>query len=565
MHAPHAKGRHAISSSTPQEQPMLTGCVPWPKELAERYRREGYWRGETLATLLRSREDGQGARIAVIAGDRRLTFDALDRRADRLAAGLRERGLRAGDRVVVQLPNVPEFVTLSVALFRLGALPVFALPAHRRSEIAYLCAHAQATAYVIPDVFQGFDYRPLAAEVRAGTATLRDVLVVGHPADDFIALSEVDAEPVELPPPSPQEVAFFLLSGGTTGAPKLIPRTHDDYAYQLRTTAADMGFDETGVYLAALPVAHNAALGCPGLLGALRAGGRVVLASSPSPGDIFPLIAREGVTLTTLMPSLLSLWMETASLFPMDLSRLVIEVGGARLAPEVALAVRTTLRCTLSHWFGMAEGLLCHTRLDDPDDVIAHTQGQPICPADELRVVDDADQPVPVGTPGQLLVRGPYTLRGYYGVPQYNATAFTRDGFLRTGDLVRLTTEGRLAVEGRVKDVVNRGGEKVPAGELEEHLLAYPTVQRAAVLSVPDAMMGEKTCAVIVAATPVPTLAELREFLSVCGLAHYKLPDRLEIVDELPYTSLGKVNKIKLLESLGHRLPPSARSTTTAG
>lgn len=515
---------------------MLAGCVEWPSEFATRYRRDGYWTGERLGDLLRGVDP---ARVAVVHGTRRLTYGALDAEASRLAGGFARLGVRPGDRVVVQLPNIPEFVTVSVALFRLGAVPVYALPAHRRAEIEYLCEHTEAVAYVVPDVHAGFDFRSLARSLRP-----LSVVVVGEPAE-FVALADL-AGPFEDSAPGPGEVAFMLLSGGTTGLPKLIPRTHDDYAYQLRATAAELGFDTTGVYLAALPAAHNAALGCPGVLGTLRTGGRVVLASSPSPDEVFPLIAREGVTLTTLMPAFLPLWAELAPVFGVDLRGLVVEVGGARLDPEVAEAVRDKLGCRLTRWFGMAEGLLSFTRLDEPPDVLVKTEGRPLCAADELRVVDTALRDVPPGEVGELLVRGPYTLRGYYRAPDYNATTFTPDGFLRTGDLVRFTADGHLVVEGRIKDVVNRGGEKVSPGEVEAHLSAHPSVAEAAVIAIPDPSLGEKTCAVVVPTGQAPTLAGLRDFLAARGLAGYKLPDQLRVVTELPRTSLGKVNKAAL-------------------
>jgi 2,3-dihydroxybenzoate-AMP ligase len=543
------------------EDAVLAGCRPWPQELAERYRSAGYWRGEVLGDLLRDQvAQGAGERVAVVAGQRRRSYAELDATADRLAAGLAGYGVRAGDRVVVQLPNSPEFVTVSVALFRLGALPIYALPAHRRAEISYLCRSTGAVAYVIPDVAGRFDFRDLAREVRAEVPDLA-VLVAGEPAE-FTALAQLECPPRELPRPDPGEVAFFLLSGGTTGLPKLIPRTHDDYAYQLRATAQEMGFTADGVYLACLPVAHNAALGCPGLLGALRAGGRVVLAASPSPDEVFPLIAAEGVTLTTLMPAFLPLWAELRELSGVDLSGLTIEVGGAPLDPAVARRVDAALGARLTRWFGMAEGLLVFTRPEEPAEVRASTEGRPLCPDDELRVVDEQDRPVPRGEVGELHARGPCLLRGYYRAEEYNDRVFTADGYLRTGDLVRLDEAGRLVVAGRIKDVINRGGEKVAPEEVESHLLHHPLIREVSVVGVPDRVLGEKTCAVVVAPDgALPTLASVKELLTGRGLAGYKLPDRLEVVDSLPRTSLGKVDRKALravLLSRPRRAPGSA-------
>ncbi|RJL27237.1 (2,3-dihydroxybenzoyl)adenylate synthase [Bailinhaonella thermotolerans] len=518
-----------------------------PEDFAERYRRAGYWRGETLGGLLRDWAARDGGRIAVVDEAGSHGYAALDAWADRLAAGFRALGAGPGRPVVVQLPNVAAFAAVSVALFRAGAPPVFALPTHRRSEISYLCEASEAVAYVIPDVHHGFDHRALAGEVLASAKTVEHVIVAGDPGGEFLALGDVERAPEPIMDgPRPDDVAFFLLSGGTTGLPKLIPRTHDDYAYQLRATAEGLEFGEDGVYLAVLPVAHNAALGCPGLLGALRAGGRAVLLTSPSPDEAFPLIESQGVTLTTLMPPLVTLWLEAAEFYDVDFSRLLVQVGSARFAPETARRVTGELGARLTHWFGMAEGLLTYTRLDDPEDVVIHTQGRPLSPADEIRVVDEHDRDVPPGEIGELLTRGPYTLRGYYRVPEHNARAFTPDGFLRTGDLVRLTPRGDMVVEGRVKDVINRGGEKVAAGEVEDLLVTHPAVREAAVVAMPDAVMGERACAFVVPRGAPPALEELRSHLRGQGLADYKLPDRLELIGALPLTKVGKVDKAAL-------------------
>jgi 2,3-dihydroxybenzoate-AMP ligase len=227
-------------------------------------------------------------------------------------------------------------------------------------------------------------------------------------------------------------------------------------------------------------------------------------------------------------------------------------VGGAKLAAEPAAQIPKALGCTLQQVFGMAEGLLNYTRLDDPSELVETTQGRPLSPADEIRVVDpDTGEPVPEGETGELLTRGPYTLRGYYRAPEHNARSFTPDGFYRTGDLVRRLPSGHLVVEGRHKDQINRGGEKIAAEELEGHLLAHPAVHDAAVVGVPDPMMGERTCAFVVARGEPPTLPALKEFLRERGVADYKWPDRLELVDTFPRTPVGKISKKELSARLG--------------
>ncbi|WP_104981928.1 (2,3-dihydroxybenzoyl)adenylate synthase [Sorangium cellulosum] len=542
-----------------ERRQALGGWTPWPPELADLYRRAGYWRGETFGDLLRERAARHPDRIALVGDDRRLSYGELDQRADRLAAGLLRLGIQPGDRVVVQLPNLAAFFEVCFALFRLGALPVLALPAHRRAEITYFCEHTEAVAYVIPDRDGGFDYRELARQVRREARTLKHVLVAGEPGE-YTALSSLLEGPVELPEPAAGDVAFFQLSGGSTGVPKLIPRTHDDYLYSVRASAEICALDAGSVYLAVLPVAHNFTLSSPGSLGTLYAGGRVVLSRRPSPDEAFRWIEREQVTMTALVPPLASVWLEAARTTRHDLSSLrVLQVGGAKLSSEVARRVRPTLGCTLQQVFGMAEGLVNYTRLDDPDAVTLETQGRPISPHDEIRVVDDEDRDVEGGQVGHLLTRGPYTIRGYYKADAHNAKAFTRDGFYRTGDLVRRTPSGHLIVEGRAKDQINRGGEKIAAEEVENHVLAHPAVRDAALVAMPDVHLGERSCAFLVPRGQPPPGREINAFLRERGVAPYKVPDRIEWLETLPTTSVGKVDKKALRQWIADRLAQGAR------
>ncbi|MYW21365.1 AMP-binding protein, partial [Streptomyces sp. SID2955] len=219
---------------------MLEGFTTWPQEFADRYRERGHWQGRTLGSLLRDRAEATPNAVAVVDGQRRWTYRELDLRAARLAAGLHGLGLTPGDRVLVHLPNTAEFLELSFALFRLGAVPVMALPAHREAEIAHLLALSEAVAYVVPDTHLGFDHRRLARSVREKAPSLRHILVTGD-AEEFTSLASVPATPRPLPEPEPSDVAVLLLSGGTTGAPKLIPRTHDDYLYNASASAEVTG------------------------------------------------------------------------------------------------------------------------------------------------------------------------------------------------------------------------------------------------------------------------------------------------------------------------------------
>ncbi|QGZ52068.1 AMP-binding protein [Streptomyces sp. QHH-9511] len=551
---PRESSRNVTHFATEPPSPRTSGLTPWPANSAARYVAAGHWDGRTLGTMLRGWTAEYGDRLAIVAGPERLTYRQLDERADRMAAGLADLGIRAGDRVLVQLPNTGAFPVLFFALARLGAIPALTLPAHRVTEIGHLARLSEAVAYVIADEYAGFDYRELAAAVRAGAPALRHVLVAGDPGP-YTALAKVDAEPRDFPDPDPADIALLLVSGGTTGVPKLIPRTHNDYGYNARASAQTCELSAETVYLACLPIAHNFPLACPGMLGTLSVGGRVVLSPSPAPGDAFPLIEAERVTHTALVPPLIPLWTDAAEWDPADISSLrILQAGGSKLSADLARTIPGTLGCSVQQVFGMAEGLLNYTRSDDDPETVALTQGRPLSEDDELRVVDANGQDVAPGEVGELLVRGPYTLRGYYRAPEVNAAAFTPDGYYCSGDLVRRLPSGHLIVEGRVKDTIDRNGESVSAEEVEGHVTAHPQVRRCAAVGLPDSGQGERICAVIVPDGPsVPTLQSLRAFLLERGVAAFKLPDRVESVADLPLTAIGKIDKRALVRMLEGR------------
>ncbi|MGH3753273.1 MAG: (2,3-dihydroxybenzoyl)adenylate synthase [Pseudonocardiaceae bacterium] len=523
------------------------GFVPFRSELAQRYRAAGYWRGRPLGELLRRSARRRPDRTAVAGQDRMLSYAELDAAADRLASGLTELGLAPGDRIVVQLGNTPTFAVALFGLLRAGVVPVLALPAHRTHEIGHLAAVSEAVGYLIPDRIGTFDYRSLAAQVCQQAPSVRHVLVDGDPGP-YTALAGVDATPCTLPEPDPGSIAVLLVSGGTTGPPKLIPRTHDDYDYNARASAEVCGLDADDVYLVTLPAAHNFPLACPGILGTLGVGGTAVFLDDPSPECAFAAIERHRVTVTAVVPPLAQLWCAAAEWEPADLRSLrLLQVGGSKLARSHARQVRPALGAQLQQVFGMAEGLLNFTRLDDPDDLVEISQGRPMSAHDEIRIVDDDGREVAPGAEGELLVRGPYTIRGYYRAPEHNLRAITPDGFYRSGDRVRRLDTGHLVVTGRLKDVVNRGGENVAADELEEHLVAHPAIAQATVIGVPDEALGERICAVLVVRGAAPTLPEVKEFLTSRGLAAYKTPDLVRTAPSLPVTAVGKIDKRAVL------------------
>lgn len=529
----------------------ISDFVRVPNERAKRYRRAGWWRADRLTDMVLRAADTHPEREALTSGPRRLTFGQLAAAVDAAAARLDHRGVRRGDPVVIQLPNDIEFVVLVLALLRVGAPAVLVPHALREYELNRILALVKPVALAMPARSRRFDHLAMAQRLQTRTPSVRQLLIAGGTSADAVDLDALCAPGDDVPPYKadvrPGDPAVLLLSSGSTGPPKLMVRTHEDYSYVLRTTSeiADVGPDT--VYLAVLPVSHTFSLAYPGVLGTLAAGGRVVFGSPEDPMATLKLMAGERVTHTAAVPALVTQWLAVAEHAERPGALSVLQVGGAKLDSATACAATTTFGCTVQQVYGMSEGLTNYTRLDDPECVIVATQGRPASPGDELRVVDDAGNDVPDGATGELLTRGPFTIAGYFRDATATSRSFTPDGFYRTGDLVRRHPSGNLVVVGRIKNVVNRGGEKICAEELEQAVLRDPRVAAAAVVAAPHPVLGETACLFVVrAGTEELTLPSIRQFLRNAGLASYKLPEQLSILDTMPLVGLGKVDRTAL-------------------
>ena len=250
--------------------------------------------------------------------------------------------------------------------------------------------------------------------------------------------------------------------------------------------------------MAILPLGHNYNLASPGILGAFYVGGTVVLAPSTDTAEIFASCERERVTVIAAVVPLISAWLGSDEPKRFDHSSLkVVQNGGARLAPELRQRLLSELGCTPQEIYGTAEGLINMTRLDDPLELILHSSGRPVCEDDEIAVVDDDGRELPDGEAGELITRGPYTIRGYYRAPEKNTEAFTSDGFYRMGDIVRKWGRN-IQAEGRRKDLINRGGEKISCEEVENFIHRHPAVKSACLVAMPDPVFGEKACAFVI-------------------------------------------------------------------
>jgi mycobactin salicyl-AMP ligase len=549
-------------NTTPPLAGGLQGFVPFPADRAASYRAAGYWAGRTLGTILtdaaRRWPDRIAVRDALPGGE--LSYAELDERANRAAAGLRGLGIASGDRMLLQLPNGCQFAVALFGLLRAGAIPVMCLPGHRAAELGHFADVSQATGLLIADAASGFDYPAMARNLVEEHPTLKYVIVDGDPGP-FISWTQLcrqDPAGSAVPPADPESAALLLVSGGTTGLPKLIPRTHNDYVFNASASAEVCRLTADDVYLVVLSAGHNFPLACPGLLGAMTVGATTVFGTDPSPEAAFAAIARHGVSVTALVPALAKLWAQACDWEPVTPKSLrLLQVGGSRLEPGDARLVKAALTPGLQQVFGMAEGLLNYTRLDDPAELVENTQGRPLCAGDELRIVDGAGEPVTPGEEGELLVRGPYTLNGYFRAERDNERSFDSDGFYRSGDLVRRRDDGNLVVTGRVKDVICRGGETIAAADLEEQMLSHSAIFSAAAVALPDPYLGEKICAAVVFNGESVSLSELNAYLDERGVAAHARPDMLVTMAALPTTPIGKIDKKAIARQVGAgpRLP----------
>ncbi len=530
--------------------------VPFAPERVAEYRRLGLWGDRTIAGEFSAVAERFPDEPAVITGAGRMTFGELDERTDRVAFGLAELGLAPGDRVLFQVTNRLETVVAWYGVMKAGLIPVCTLAAHRAHEIGQIGRRTEAVAHLVDAGPGSFDLVAFAQQ-QQGHATLRQILTIGavpggtgariedlgRDADPAIARKVVQNIQSGI---DPDEVAVFQLSGGTTGVPKVIPRLHAEYWYNARAYAAAWGWDHTTRNGHLIPLIHNAGIVC-GLHGPHSVGGCLVLTTADL-REALPLLSAASVTDVLLGHGHYSA-VGTEGFADLARTLRTVVLSGAKV-PDALFERLEELGLWSGQLFGMGEGLFTVTPTDSPREARLTTVGSPISPADRVRVLDPATQDeVPDGQTGELCCAGPYTLNGYFDAPEHNQRAFTSDGMYRTGDLVSVRTiDGRcyLAVEGRIKDVINRGGEKINAEEVELLLLRHPGIAAAAVVPMPDERLGERACAYVVATAEPLDLAEVRRHLDELGVAKFKWPERLEWIDELPKTPVGKINKKRL-------------------
>jgi 2,3-dihydroxybenzoate-AMP ligase len=543
--------------------------VSYPADVVERYRSAGLWGTRPIAAELHEVAVRRGSHVAVVTKDGSLTYDQLDTTSDRLALGLADLDLLPGDRVVVQLTNRLHTVVAWYGLLKAGLVPVCTLAAHRAHEIGAISRKVGAVAHLVEWSPSGFDLVSFAVGLQEGHPTLRHVLTAGAPsggpgtaiealvdsADPVLARKHVAAVQAAV---DPDDVACFQLSGGTTGVPKVIPRLHAEYWYNARAFAAASGWDEDTRAAHMIPLIHNAGITCA-LHSVHSVGGTLILAT-PVLDQALSVLAREKATDVLVGHGHFGVVDHPLFAEAMASMRRVV-LSGAKVPERVFTAIERQ-GVWVGQKFGMGEGLFTMTTPTASRETRLTTVGVPISSLDEVRVLEPGTETeLPDGSVGELVCRGPYTLRGYFDAPDVNATAFTSDGFYRTGDLVVLRDvdgERCLSIEGRLKDLINRGGEKVSAEEVELLLLRHPGIRAAAVVAMPDPRLGERACAYLVPTAEPLSMREVQDHLDGLCLAKFKWPERLEWVSQLPKTPVGKVDKKRLRDEIGSKVAHGA-------
>lgn len=538
----------------------LNGVVYQSHDRLTRYVDAGVLTDETLVSAFNDACRRYPSRVALSEVGWTCTYAELDTITDKAASAFLDLGLKPRDRVIFQLPNSKELMIAFLGCLKAGLIPICTLAAHRQLEIGYLGNHASARAHIIPANDPRFDFIGFSKDMRErvpslavtittqGTTDTSDdqvhsleALISG--ADASVAKTRVTAVPHD-----PFQVALFQLSGGTTDVPKIIPRFHNEYLYTLRTVVGFHQLDETLVSFTPNPMLHNAPMACawgP----ALFFGGEVAISGSLDPEAVGPLLEQRKPNWLIVPPVVLFRLKDTGWLDRIDFSNakgFSVTAGVERFRSFVGGAPAWPL-------FGMTEGLLAYCNASDPLEALHMTVGRPLSPHDEIKILaPGSERELADGEIGELVIRGPCTILGYFDAEERNKVAFTSDGFYRSGDLMRIKViQGTryLVFEGRLKDVVSRGGEKINCEEIERVALNHPNVNAIAVVAMPDRTYGEKACAFVIPA-PGQTLSvvDLGAFLGQQGLAKFKWPERIELVSEFPLTSSGKLSKPKLRE-----------------
>lgn len=543
----------------------IEGFTEYAQEDREKYNVRRWWLGMTWGDLFDKATDIYPDKIGLVDGTGRWTYKELREKVDRLAISLMKRGIKPKDWVLLQFPNWYEYVVSFFAMQKIGALTLLLIPRHNQSEINHLCSLTKPVAWMVPKQYGKIDYEPIIHDVLKENPQIQNIIQVRpdkkgtYPTfDELIEEGELTPEglrSLDERRPDPDEVSHIMPTGGTTGLPKASVRTHNCYICNIEYHSRVWEITSNDTLMVVTPVGHSMAMHW-GIGAAFLNFSKLVLLDSTKPEDICEWIQREKVTAIPSVPALIARIINMEGLEKYDLSSLKkICVGGAPSTPELLRGAYEKLKCIVINGFGSSEGTNTATRPGDSIDIICNSVGRPVCPYDTIKIIDEKGNEVPPGVEGELVSKGPGIFTGYFKSQDENTEIFTDDGFFKTGDKARKDQFGNITITGRIKDIINRGGEKISALEIEHRLSAHPQIQEAAVVGMPDQVLGERICAYIVLRPGAkPTFEEIIAFLKANGASVQQLPERIEFIEALPATKVGKVDKKALREDIKKRL-----------
>ena len=552
---------------------VFEGFRPYDPKAAARYKRRRWWLGMTLGDVFDKACDLYPSQDALVGSDRRYTYSRLRHNVDIMAFRLLQEGFKPGDRVLLQLPNWPEFVISYFALQKAGLIMVLLTVNHTAGEISHLTDLTRPKGWILPACYRETDMMPLVKkimeqnpaldkaifagpEIPAGFMQMSDLLHSGAPGEEIQTV-------LAKARPDPHDVCQILPSGGTTGLPKGAPRTHNDYICNVEYKSRAWHLNVTDNCLVTTTVGHNLAL-LVCVAGPVFHGATIVMLDSTYPRDFCQIVQDEKITCTGMVPTLISRIVNFENLSDFDLTSLrKIYVGAANSPPDLVQMVEKKIGARYINAFGMVEGPCAQTRPDNALEIRSQTIGWPVCPYDEIKTVDVKGNSTGPGIEGEMVAKGPGIFTGYFGNPQANQSAFTPDGYFRTGDLAVIDENGRIRISGRVKDIIIRGGENIGAREVEELISAHTLVEYVAVVAMPDPDLGEQICAYIkpVAGAKV-SHEDIVQHLKRNGTAKKFFPARTEIVSEIPLTAAGKADKKALKADIENKLNAESESSS---
>ena len=545
---------------------LLEGVVPYKEEDEEAYINNGWWRGLTLGDYLDRAADMHPDKEAFVDRIGRMTYDQAREKADRAALGLIKLGINPTERILIQLPNWNEFIVAYFACQKIGAIPVLLIERYRQFEIDRLIKITGATAWIVPKKTHKVDFVPIINDVLEDHPEIKNVITVRgkinqtgfSSLEDLIEQNDRTSENLTLltqHKPDPLQVAHMGPTGGTTGAPKIVPRTHNSLACGVEFCSMSWDQHCQDTTMIAGPVGHDLSF-TKGLLGSVITQGRLIFQESTDNADICKTIEKEKVTAVVWVPALAQRLLQYEDLDRYDISSLTkMHSAGAASHPEIVKEVMNRFRMCFYNGYGGTEGMTCITRSVDDLETVCCTVGRPTFPHDIYKVVDFEGGEQPPNTIGELLVKGPCVFSGYYKNPEENAKVFDTDGFFRTGDLAKIDEKGYITLTGRCKEMINRGGESISATEIEKLINRHPDVAAVAVVPMPDPLMGERVCAYIQTKTGASlTFEDAIAFLKDQNAAVLQLPERIEFIERMPHTKAEKLDKQALRKDIERKL-----------